>query len=244
MSPYFGLVLVVLVLGYAVWGRLKLKGAMAANADKNIAPLMARLGLSIVEGDGNLNLLYFAAEQPIGDFSRKIRATGTPYDHPTQFTLTESKETNEYLVARKITTRFGCYLEVAMQVATPTFEVTLRAPNQYLVPRPQFEERTDLQEAATGSPALDRALIVRCADPTVARRIAPALESLTTQLYVHLAGDGNRVWIGFTRMALPYFANAPEEALLALASVACALEGRALPAQLPAAIQGQAAMTA
>jgi hypothetical protein len=86
--------------------------------------------------------------------------------------------------------------------------------------------------------------VVRSADPRVVPPLAAALQVLSTQLYVHLAGEGNRIWMSFARMGLPYFSSAPEEFLLALESAACALEGRPAPASLGGAPATQTRLVA
>jgi hypothetical protein len=209
-----------------------LSGALAANADKNVGAVAARLGLHVTEGDPNTNLLYF--QQPTGDYSRQIVARGEPYGRPVSFTIIDGQKTSEYLVARKVTTKFGCLLEATTQVNVPAFELYLRQPNQYLVPPVEFADRADLKDTPTGVPDLDALFVVRSADPRVAVALVPALKVLSTSLIAHLAGEGNRIWMSFGRYGLPYLGTGPEELLLALESAACGLEGRAAPAGLGA----------
>ncbi len=176
---------------------------MAANADKNLASIAQRLGLSIAEGDGNVNLLYF--QQPVRDFSRTIRLAGQPYGRPVEFLITDGQKTSEYRVARKITTTFGCWLETkASALMLPPFEVALRSPNQYLVAPQNLADRPQMAEASTGDPQLDAKFVVRTSDPRIAPALVPALRAISGELYVHIAGEGERLWSSITRMGLPY----------------------------------------
>jgi hypothetical protein len=241
--PWYVIVMVPLVLGYYLWSRRRLSSALASNSDKNVGAVAARLGLQVTEGDPNTNLLYF--QQPTGDYARQIVASGKPYGRPVSLTIIDGQKTSDYLVARRVTTKFGCLLEAATQVNVPPFELYLRQPNQYLVPPIEFADRADLRETLTGVPELDALFIVRSADPRVAVALVPALKVLSTSLVVHLAGEGNRIWMSFSRFGLPYLGSGPEELLLALESAGCGLEGRAAPAGMGAALPSpQAAVSA
>src|SRR5262245_61272301 len=56
--PWYVFIIIPLALGYVIWSRRRLAGHVAANADKNVGAVAARLGLNVVEGDPNVNLLY------------------------------------------------------------------------------------------------------------------------------------------------------------------------------------------
>ncbi len=218
-----------LAIAYAIWGRRRLAATLAENTDKTFGAIAARLGLTVSEGDATVNLLYF--QQPNKDFKRTLRAAGQPYAHPASLTILDGKSTSEYLVMREITTSFGCFLELGSSATLPVFEVVLRSPNQYLVPNQQFAERAELVPVATGNAALDGLFSIRASDPRIAPALVPALELMSSMLYVHIACAGPRLYVSFTRFGLAYFASAAEEYLLALETAACALEGRPLPAR-------------
>mgnify|MGYP001326760918 CR=1 FL=1 len=222
--------LVVVVLAMVVWQRMRLSQSLAENKDKTLGALAARLGLADEEGDPALNLMFF--QQPSGDYQRQLRASGAPYGRKAAFILLDGVATSEYIVYRRITHSFGCFLDVELAREVARFEVVLRAPNEYLLPLQGMADDASLKEAKTGNPQLDGRYVVRTADPALAPLLAPALEVLGQQHFVHLAGQGNRVWSSFTRMGLPYLSYAPEEYLLALETAACALEGKPLPARL------------
>jgi hypothetical protein len=239
--PWIVYLVAPLVLGLMLWQRRKLSTAIAANTDKSFGAVAQRLGLAITEGDPSLNLLYF--QQPARDFQRTLSAQGQPYGRPARFTLIDGQKTSNYLVARKITTSYGCFLEVETQARLPAFELSLREPNQYLVPNLEFAERKDLSAASCGDAELDRLFVIRAADPRVAPALIPALKVLSTQLAVHMAGEGQKLWISLPRFALPYFAQGPEEFMLALESAACGLEGRPAPARLGMPLPAAAAVS-
>jgi hypothetical protein len=229
--PYLAfLPIVAIALVFVLWSRRRVASAIASNGDKNLSAVALRLGLTVVEGDANTNLLYFM--QPSADFSRRIRATGQPYGRPVELTIVDGRKTDEYIVARRITTTFGCFLEATTRVRLPPFEVVLRQPNQYLVPHQAFAGRPGMFEVPIGQPQLDAMFVVRSTDPRIGPALAGALSTLATHLFVHLAGEDTRLWSSFTRMGLPYFAQAAEEYLLALESAACGVEGRPAPARL------------
>jgi len=222
-----------IVIAFAIWSRLRLRAGVKQHADKNLGAMTTRLGLVVEAGDPTINLLYF--QQPAGDFQRELRASGQPYGRPVRFTLMDGTKTSHYVVARKITHSFGCFLEAQVRAAAPAFEVVLREPNQYLIANREFAERPGMMEVRTGNPALDARYLIRALDPRIGPALVPALEALGQQVFVHLAGDNGQVWMSFPRMGLPYLSYAPEEYLLALESAACGLEGRAAPARIPGA---------
>jgi hypothetical protein len=228
--PWIVYIMVPLVIGLFLFQRRRMSGALAANTDKTFGAIAARLGLQITEGDPNLNLLYF--QQPRGDFKRLLSAQGQPYGRAAHLTIMDGQKTNEYIVARRITSSFGCFLEVATQASVPAFELSLREPNQYLIPNLEFAERAELSTINTGDPELDRLFVIRAVDPRIGAALTPALKLLSTQHAVHLAGEGQRIWMSFPRMALASLTYAPEEYLLALESAACGVEGRPAPASL------------
>jgi hypothetical protein len=230
--PWIVYVMVPLVIGLFLFQRRRMAGALAANTDKTFGAIAARLGLQITEGDPSLNLLYF--QQPSGDFKRMLRAQGSPYGRAAHLTIMDGQKTNEFIVARRITTSFGCFLEVATQTSLPAFELSLREPNQYLVPSLEFAERPELRTVTTGDAELDRLFVIRAVDPGVTAALTPALKLLSTQHAVHLAGEGQRIWMSFPRMALASLTYTPEEYLLALESAACGVEGRPAPVALGA----------
>lgn len=229
MNIAYVLVVLVFVVGFAIYQKKRIGEFKSANADKNLGSVAARLGLTVVEGDPSLNLLLF--QQPAGDFERKIRLTGRPYGRPTSFLIFDGQKTNDYLIVRQITHSFGCFLEAQTNVTFPAFEVVLRNPHQYLPPALELADRPELREVATGDPQLDALFVLRALDPRVGPALIPALRLVRAHQYVHFAGEGNRVWSSMTRMGLPYFGHAPEEVLLALETAACGLEGRPAPSR-------------
>ncbi|MGC4069417.1 MAG: hypothetical protein QM784_33150 [Polyangiaceae bacterium] len=128
----FVIVIVIAVVGLFIFQRMRLKESLAQNQDKNFGAVADRLGMRVEEGDPNTNLLFFMEKR--GNYQRSLRASGQPYAHPSSFVVMDGVKTNEYLVYRRITHSFGCYLDVKLKQAVPPFEVILRNPNQYLDP--------------------------------------------------------------------------------------------------------------
>jgi len=224
------IVIAIAVIAMLIWQRMRLKTSLTENQDKNFGSVADRLGMRVVEGDPNINLLYFMQQR--GNYKRQLRAAGQPYAHPASFIVMDGVETSEYIVYRRITHSFGCFLDVSLEKSLAPFEVVLRNPNQYLIPLRGMEGRGELRETPSGDAAVDAQFSIRTADPQTAAALVPALQILASQLFVHVAGEGNRLWMSLTRMALPYFASAAEEYMLALETAACAIDGRALPARI------------
>ncbi|MGC4093336.1 MAG: hypothetical protein QM756_36680 [Polyangiaceae bacterium] len=222
--------LIPLVFGLMIYQRKKLSNAVAENADKSFGAVSQRMGLQVVEGDPNVNLLYF--QQPMGNFKRTLTAQGRPYGRNARFMVIDGQKTSHYIVARTITTTFGCFLEVETPNNLPAFELCLRAPGQYFTPELEFADRPELHTASSGDPMLDQMFIVRAADVRMAPALIPALKLLSTQQVVHMAGEGQRIWMSIPRFGIAYITHVPEQLLLALESAACALEGRQQPASL------------
>ena len=204
------------------------KALVAEHRDKSLRAVAERLGLALVDGDPDLNLYYF--QQPSSDFRRRAVCEGRPYGRPARLLLVDGQSTEERLFSRVRTVSFGCFLEVACPVQLPPFEVSLRAPNEHLVPPVFLDDVPGLRDVATGDPTLDATLRVVSTEPRIGPLLAPALRLLAGQPYVHLAGITGTLTISYGRYALPYLAQAPEEQLLALETAACALEGRPAPA--------------
>ena len=219
-----------LFLAWVVWNKRRLKQSMAENSDKNVGAVAERMGLTVAQGDPNLNLLYFM--QPSGDFERVISMRGRPYGREVEFWVVDGQKSNEYIVARKITTTFGSRLELHVPNA-PVFEVVLRNPNQYLVVGQEYQNLAALREVSTGVPALDAQFIVRAERPEVGPALVGALTLLASHQYVHMVGGSQKVWMKVERMGLPYVAASAPEFLLALETAACGVEGRPAPAQAP-----------
>lgn len=207
----------------------------ADNADKTVAAIARRLGLAVVEGDPDFNLGF--SLQAGGDFDRQIFLRGQPYGRPTTFQLVESQRLEENLWSESSATvkqAFTANMAVCTTAPFPAFEVVLRRPHHLCLPPLEFRHRTDLREVSTGNARLDEIFVVRAADPRVGPALAGALTLLVGHVYVHMAGDAGRIWTSLTRIGVPYFAYAPEVALVALATAACGLEGRRAPAELVA----------
>ncbi len=228
------IVVVIAVVAMFIWSRMKLKTGMAQSQDKTFGAVATRLGLRTEEGDPNTNLLYFFEQA--GNYKRTLRATGQPYAHVTTFWLTDSVDRKEFIFQRIIRTTktYGCFLEIKMQQPVAPFEVVLRNPHQYITPPQDMSDRAELREMPSGNSAIDAQFIIRAVNSKVAAALVPALQILSQQLYVHIAGEGDQLWMNMTKIGLPYFSAAAEEYVLAMETAACSFEGKPLPARLMA----------
>jgi hypothetical protein len=231
LGSFLPLLMLPVVLGWLLWNRKRLAQAKDEHKDKTAGAVAARMGLSVVRGDVTQNLLYF--QQPAGDFERVLEMSGRPYGRLVQFFVADGQKTNEYVVARKVTSSFGARLSLEVPSA-PVFEVVLRDPNKYLIVQQEYGD-LQLFEARTGVLELDTLFLIRAQDPAIGPRLAGALRLLSTHHYVHLAGGAQQVFMKVERMALGYLATSPEEYLLALETAAAEIEGKPAPAALPSA---------
>jgi hypothetical protein len=223
-------VMVIAVVALLIFQRMKLKQSIAQNQDKNFGAVADRLGMQVEAGDPNTNLLYFM--EKMGNYERELRATGKPYGHMASLKVIDSLKKQDFVAFRRVTRSYGCFLQLKLQQQVAPFEVVLRNPNQYLIPTQELQGRDELRDAPSGNAAIDAQFVIRSADARTAAALVPALQILSQQLFVHLAGEGDDLWINVTRMGLPYFAHAVEEYMLAVETAACGIEGQPLPAHI------------
>lgn len=227
MSP-FVYVIPVLAVAALIYSFIARRKGLAATGHVTVGAVAGRLGLQVVEGDPSLNLYYLS--QPGRDYRRNIRLEGAPQGRRMRWDFTDGIRHQDFLVVVKRTTTWGCFLVVEAGVAFPEFEITLRAPNEYLVPETMLGH---LPEAPTGDPSVDQTFCIRVADPRWAPALAPVARALAGQLYVHVVGQGGSIMMPITRMGLPYFAHAAEQYAYALEVAACGFEGKQAPAAPP-----------
>jgi hypothetical protein len=225
MYYYFAPVLVVALL---VWQFAMRRKGLADTKYATVGALAQRLGLSVVQGDPKLNLYYLS--KPNGNYKRTVELSGMPNGRPLHWEFTDGSKKRDFLVLIKITTTWGCYFTARVGVPFPAFEVTLRNPNEYLVPQPM---QPNLPEAYTGDHQIDSHYRIAIADPRWAPALLPVLRTLQSELYVHLVGSGDTIMIPLTRYALPYFVHAAELNSYALEVLACSFEGKQPPAFVP-----------
>jgi hypothetical protein len=229
------------IYGYWIYQKKRLARLNTGNADKTVGAIARHLDLAVIEGDSSVNLWFL--QEPPGDFERKIFLRGQPYGRQTTFQLVDGRRVEQGWTGQDVTQTFRATLVVGTNAPFPAFEVALRHPHSQCLPPLEFGQRTDLHEVSTGNERLDEMFVVRAADPHVGPALVDALTLLVSHLYVHMAGDAGRIWTSLTRVGLPYFAYAPDEALLVLATAACGLEGRRAPAEPVASMLNQASST-
>ena len=227
--PVYIYVLPVVVVAMVIYTVVMRKRGMAATQHATVGSLAQRLGLQVIQGDSSTNLYYLS--QPNRDYKRNIQLVGAPYGREVRWDLTDGTRSQDFLVAVKVTTTWGCFLVAKVAAHFPEFEITLESPNEYLVPERMLPY---LPETMTGDPTVDAAYRVAVADPRWASQLVAGIRALTGELYVHIVGQGGVVMVPLTRFGLPYFANAAEKYLYCLEVLACTLEGKQPPATLAA----------
>jgi hypothetical protein len=224
------LILIVATLSFAIWQRTRRKAAMANSVQHTLGSIAQRLGLALVEGDPNLNFMYF--ERPNFAYKRRLKLQGTPGGRRVEFLLVDSVEnTLNAVVYRETTYSWACHLVLTTNVPLPDFEVVRRNPNQYLRPDRALDP-SRVPAIPTGNASLDQIFEVLCPDPRVGPAVANALGVIASLEYVHFFGRGNCIIGRFTRFGLPYFAHSAETYLLALQTMASCFDGQPATAQV------------
>jgi hypothetical protein len=188
------------------------------------ASLAARLGMTL-QGDRTVDLLTATPEQ-----RAHVGMTGSPYGRRAALSPFSWGRTDPPEVRRGTTHA----LWVATTSDLPDFEITLRRPPRELRPTTILEPDGFLAEVPIGDPALDRRFRLVTSLPRIASFLDPALGHLASEPFVHLFHSQRAPGL-ITSIAdgagLGPVLRRAEEHLYALELLACAVEGRALPAR-------------
>ena len=235
-------------VGYFVWLQKKrMASALAGSTEYTVGSIAQRLGLNVVEGDSTLNFLYLMqppGDDTFGEFERRVRMVGAPYGRHTELSfadgVTVAKDALNLLITREAIHHYRAALTMSLNANVAPFELTLRTPNEYLRPRCAITGSPGVREASLGNPTWDAQFRLATLDPRVGPVIAHAVSGLAHHLFVHVHAHDGRLEMYITRMGLPYVAHAAEEYLLALETIACALEGRSAPVRADVTLAGAA----
>jgi len=203
--------LLFVVLGYFAYMKLVVQPKQVAAANETYANMVAtdvatRLGLEVVEGDPNINLMMLhyghvtAEATEVKDGTgwtatttdvKKVGVTlrGTPNGRSQEFTYW--LESEHVRLTKQWTRTLHFALRTQVNASFPQFEVALRSPNALLKPKLHFA----LGAAPTGIPTVDAALVVYASDPKIAQILAPHLIPFIGHTYVHIVGDGQRLML-------------------------------------------------
>lgn len=238
---YLPLLIVPFVLWLAIRGRMGAKAMVQKTEHMRAGAVARRLGLTLVEGDPNYHLAMSQAEATVGQGIAqqlksssplattlqdiRIKATGQPYNRPTQFSFDHKVELSAAIpvVGRTRTTTFGCSLMVSCQAQFPDFEVIGNLHSQQLEVN---RAHAHLPPASFGNPMLDAQCKLFTQDPNFGPFLAQVISECAGQQAIHLYGSGGQLALGFEWWMMYGFADAAEQLQYLLESVACKLEGR------------------
>lgn len=210
MASAYVLILIV-VVGYLLYARFA-RGSAIAAANATYADMLARdvasrLGLQVVEGSPEQNLMMLHHTHVTTDMEQRrdggllgtnvegkssgVRLEGMPHGRRQTFVyaLDSELERQNVVGGGTYTRALRFALTTEVKATFPEFEVVLRAPNAALRPTQAFA----LPAQQTGLPAIDAALLVTTNDPAFARVLGPLLAPLTGHTYVHLVGRDQRL---------------------------------------------------
>ncbi len=227
---------IVVFFGAATLMRKRMVQSATNQYPNATAGLVAqRLGLELVAGDPQLNVVMWEAQVPqFRDlnplphtvYDVRVEARGTPQGRPVHWLFVAKEEAGARMpvVARTLTDTFHNSLEAATQATVPYFELVLRTgQNEYLQAEPVHASRTDMQRmpGAFQNPTYDAAFELTANDARVVSVLSRALGALGGLNFVHLVGAPGSLSFHFPRFGSHAFGTQAElygQALLAVAS--------------------------
>ena len=238
---YLGPLVIIVLFGAAfLWRQRMVKAGDAQYANAALGVVAQRLGLQLVAGDPNFNLVMWENRAPqVSDlnplphqaFDYQIQAQGTPQGRPCRFFFQAKREASGKLpvVGRTITDTYACILDVATQGPLPYFELVSVSQNAYLQPNMVHSSRIDMQRVpgAFQNPTYDGAYSLTANDPRVAPLLARLLPVLAAIQWIHIVGQPGSVSVHFPRAGHYMFTAQAELYLQALSTLAAMAEGRA-----------------
>ncbi len=201
----------VAIAAYMIYALVQ-RGKATAAANETFAHMgardvAARLGLSVVGGDPELNLMMLYHAHMTSDTTKRsdtgifgTSVTGKSHGVTLEGTPNGRKQSFHYALdtefamanlggrgSRRQTLRYALMTDV--NAPFPEFEVVLRAPNTHLKAKQVFAHPAH----PTGVPEVDAALIVYSTDARLAQLIGPLLVPLIGHNFVQVVGRGQRL---------------------------------------------------
>jgi hypothetical protein len=236
VTPVIGLLLVVLVPRF---GKRMMSSTDERYAEYRLASLAQRMGLQIVEGDPETNVIQAHVTHNMArshtsrglaglvknEKETRIRLEGAPYGRPTLFRFFARTVGANVAVARLVSKELDCRLSLRVGAPLPPFEILLRHPGYGLKTRPEL----GLPAQSFGDPDLDRRFVLTGADPRLGPALAPVVAGLTGHGYVHIQGQGDVIASRATEPAMMSAILALVETQLALEHMANVFTGPVAP---------------
>jgi hypothetical protein len=244
MNP-FAYVLPLLVLGaglyFQYWAKQQRRVQAEQHPESKAGAIAARLGLALIEGDPEFNLVYnergqqFASagvmRNPVPEL--RLRIAGTLYDRPVEIAYQDRIETAVHFDGTSVTLTIFCRIAAATRCGFPPFEITLRSAPMGMEPRARMQH---LPESSFGDPNVDRQLVLRCADPRVGPAILPYLGPVRALTYVHITGENAMVAYELSQSFGLMMLGSADMIVFVLASLSSVMEGSAPPVPMSAPI--------
>jgi hypothetical protein len=214
-TVFLGPILVVVVLiALPIYRKAYMSRTDRKYVDFRVGNIAHRLGLQIIEGDPELNMIQaytahrFQRANPVGGFmagfrgatekQTRVQLRGTVRGHPVEFLFDVQTETVDDLIEVESTESFACELAVAVPAGVPAFEVLLRSQSKHWGARPTL----GLPAQSLGQQELDATLAFLCGDPALGRWLAPVLAGLRHHNFVHLRCVHGRLSALATRVSV------------------------------------------
>jgi hypothetical protein len=219
---------------------------IASYAEFTLAELSRRLGLQIVEGPPDFNLMTALGQHQVNSYSAaggvvgavmgdgvketRARMIGAPFGRTVEFVYRYNEYFEGGVVENVIYHAFECRLSAQVATPFPDFEIVPRNQQQFLTAAPEL----GLPVSSFCAPAIDASLVLYAADPRVGPLLAPIVAPLTSFPFYHLVGRHG--WVHsrsdqFSTLTAAYYLEAMERIM---EQIACLLEGKPAPAlQLP-----------
>jgi hypothetical protein len=219
--------------GARLFQKRMVQSAGAKYPEAQLSHLAQHLGLEVVAGSPDFNLVTWemsapqvSMQNPLAQtaFDYHIEARGKPQGRSTSLTIQIKREIDVAvpLLKRTITTTDFCALEVEVGAPLPCFELVLLSgqTDALRAKTVHGQTRTDMQKVSFSNPTYDAAFDLTSNDPNVAARLGGSLAALTGLNFVHIVGQPGR--LGFHFPLLGYYALSTQaelylQALLALA---------------------------
>lgn len=169
-----------------------------------VGSVAQRLGLTLHEGDPNLNLLLaFAAHaKPTGNEvvnrvftasstkETRIEMSGSPGGRDVAFVYGQKAESETMLNHVTTTRTLEFHLSTRVRAPFDSFEIFLRKP---IAPGMEVKGVLAYPEQRFGDPELDGPLILRTNNPALGPMLREIIRPLAKQSYLHLVGDAGHV---------------------------------------------------
>ena len=198
----------VLVIAAAVYAykmrRDNLKKIHDQYGHLTVGSVAQQLGLTVHQGDPNLNLLLAFAEHAKSSGTEvvnrlftasasketRIEMSGKPGGREVMFVYGQKAESEQLLDQVTTTRTLEFHLSTRVHASFDDFEIFLRRP---IAPGMEVKGVLAYPERGFGDAELDRALVLRTNNPALGPLLRDIVRPLAKQSYLHLVGNGGHI---------------------------------------------------